>query len=184
MPPFSGRVPYVAAIVDLDEGPRAMTNVVDCEPEDLAVGMALEVTFAAISDELTSGRLGDPIHFNGHAWLDYALDPLVPMTWRYRGGAGSGVVRLMELVLRMDSRACGELWRRHADSRGVRPIVQADRDTRGALSSHDVGRSSWSGRGGVPRPPCSWAFRKRRKAWRMISLRLALRPSRVSSASR
>ena len=53
LPPFSGRVPYVAAIVDLDEGPRAMTNVVDCEPEDLAVGMALEVTFAAISDELT-----------------------------------------------------------------------------------------------------------------------------------
>ncbi|MDP9247112.1 MAG: Gfo/Idh/MocA family oxidoreductase [Candidatus Dormibacteraeota bacterium] len=47
---------------------------------------------SAIRDELTSGRLGDPIHFNGHAWFDYALDPLVPMTWRYRGGAGSGAL--------------------------------------------------------------------------------------------
>ena len=37
--------------------------------------------------------------------------------WNSRGGgAGSRVVRLMELVLRMDSRACGELWHRHADS--------------------------------------------------------------------
>jgi predicted dehydrogenase len=47
---------------------------------------------SAIRDELRSGRLGDPIHFNGHAWFDYALDPLVPMTWRYRGATGSGAL--------------------------------------------------------------------------------------------
>jgi uncharacterized OB-fold protein len=45
LPPWPERVPYVAAIVDLDEGPRMMTNVVDCEPDDVAIGMALEVTF-------------------------------------------------------------------------------------------------------------------------------------------
>ena len=44
-PPFRDRVPYVAAIVDLEEGPRMMTNVVDTPFEDLAVGMALTVTF-------------------------------------------------------------------------------------------------------------------------------------------
>ena len=33
-----------------------------------------------------------PIHFNGHAWYGYAFDPQVPMTWRYRGGPGSGVL--------------------------------------------------------------------------------------------
>jgi uncharacterized OB-fold protein len=43
----------VAAIVDLEEGPRAMTNVVGCEPERLAVGMRLEVAFEPISDEIT-----------------------------------------------------------------------------------------------------------------------------------
>ena len=31
LPPFPERVPYVAAVVDLEEGPRMMTNVVDCD---------------------------------------------------------------------------------------------------------------------------------------------------------
>ena len=53
LPPFHERVPYVAAIVDLEEGPRAMTNVVDCEFDDLAIGMPLEVTFREISDDYT-----------------------------------------------------------------------------------------------------------------------------------
>ena len=53
LPPFPERVPYVAAIVDLDEGPRMMTNVVDCEFDDLAVGMALEVTFREETDDIT-----------------------------------------------------------------------------------------------------------------------------------
>ena len=52
-PPFRDRVPYVAAIVDLAEGPRMMTNVVDCPFEELQVGMALKVTFQPISDDFT-----------------------------------------------------------------------------------------------------------------------------------
>jgi uncharacterized OB-fold protein len=51
LPPFRDRVPYVAAIVDLDEGPRMMTNIVDCPFEDLKVGMKLMVRFEALSDE-------------------------------------------------------------------------------------------------------------------------------------
>ena len=43
----------MAAIVDLAEGPRMMTNVVDTPFERLAVGMALRVRFMAISDEFT-----------------------------------------------------------------------------------------------------------------------------------
>ena len=53
MPPFRDRVPYVAAIVDLAEGPRMMTNVVDCPFDELQVGMALQVRFQPISDEFT-----------------------------------------------------------------------------------------------------------------------------------
>ena len=53
LPPFGERVPYVAAIVDLEEGPRMMTNVVDCDFDALAVGMALEVTFREETDEIT-----------------------------------------------------------------------------------------------------------------------------------
>ena len=45
LPPFDGRTPYVAAVVDLAEGPRMMTEVVGCGPSRLRVGMALEVAF-------------------------------------------------------------------------------------------------------------------------------------------
>ncbi|MFJ2259622.1 Zn-ribbon domain-containing OB-fold protein [Streptomyces sp. NPDC087844] len=45
LPPFGSRTPYAAAVVDLEEGPRMMTEVVDCGEEDLRVGMALEVAF-------------------------------------------------------------------------------------------------------------------------------------------
>lgn len=53
LPPFNDRLPYVAAAVDLDEGPRLMTNLVDCAPDDLVVGMAVEVTFRPLTDEIT-----------------------------------------------------------------------------------------------------------------------------------
>ncbi len=53
LPPFNERVPYVAAIVELDEGPRVMTNVEGTVFEDLHVGMALVVEDKAISDDVT-----------------------------------------------------------------------------------------------------------------------------------
>lgn len=53
LPPFGERVPYVAAVVELEEGPRMMTEVIDCPVEDLAVGMALELTFRELTDEVT-----------------------------------------------------------------------------------------------------------------------------------
>jgi uncharacterized protein len=53
LPPFAERVPYVAAVVDLEEGPRMMTNVVDCGHDALEVRMHVEVTFRPISDDVT-----------------------------------------------------------------------------------------------------------------------------------
>ena len=53
LPPFGERVPYVAAAVDLDEGPRMLTNVVGCEFDALTVGLPLEVSYQAISDDVT-----------------------------------------------------------------------------------------------------------------------------------
>ncbi|MFE4871462.1 Zn-ribbon domain-containing OB-fold protein [Streptomyces sp. NPDC056682] len=45
LPPFGERVPYVAAVVDLAEGPRMMTEVVGCGESALRIGMDLCVTF-------------------------------------------------------------------------------------------------------------------------------------------
>src|SRR5215470_14854139 len=42
-PFFKTRVPYVVAMIDLDEGVRIMTNVVDTPVDKLAVGMRVEV---------------------------------------------------------------------------------------------------------------------------------------------
>jgi uncharacterized OB-fold protein len=38
-------LPYVIAYVELDEGPRVLTNVVDCDPETVAVGQPVQVVF-------------------------------------------------------------------------------------------------------------------------------------------
>ena len=53
LPPWPDRVPYVAAVVDLEEGPRMLTNVEGCAPEELRVGMALRVTFREETEEIT-----------------------------------------------------------------------------------------------------------------------------------
>jgi len=53
LPPFNERVPYVAAVVDLDEGPRMMTNVEGCAEDDLEIGMPLVVDFRVETDEVT-----------------------------------------------------------------------------------------------------------------------------------
>jgi hypothetical protein len=47
--------PYVTAIVELEEGPRMMTNLVGVEPdpEKIRCDMPVEVTFEAFSDEIT-----------------------------------------------------------------------------------------------------------------------------------
>ncbi|HEX3786235.1 MAG TPA: OB-fold domain-containing protein, partial [Pseudonocardiaceae bacterium] len=50
--PFRDRLPYVAAMVELAEGPRVMSTVVGCDPADLRVGMALTVDFQPLNDEL------------------------------------------------------------------------------------------------------------------------------------
>ena len=53
LPPFNERVPYVAAVVELDEGPRVMTNIEDVDHADLRVGMRVGVHFRELNDEIS-----------------------------------------------------------------------------------------------------------------------------------
>ncbi|AXG81699.1 Gfo/Idh/MocA family protein [Streptomyces paludis] len=46
----------------------------------------------AIRREVTDGTLGRVQHFNGHYWCDYGHNPDAPMSWRYKGGIGSGAL--------------------------------------------------------------------------------------------
>lgn len=54
-PGFEDELPYAVAIVKLDEGPHMMTNIVGTEikPENLPAGMAVEVDFEDINDEIS-----------------------------------------------------------------------------------------------------------------------------------
>jgi uncharacterized protein len=52
-PGFEDQTPYAIAVVELDEGPRMMTNIVgiDNTPENLELDMALEVDFEDRGDQ-------------------------------------------------------------------------------------------------------------------------------------
>jgi uncharacterized OB-fold protein len=52
-PAFFADAPYNVAIVELEEGVRMHTNVVECANEDLRIGMPVEVVFEKIDDEVT-----------------------------------------------------------------------------------------------------------------------------------
>jgi len=53
LPPFSGQLPYVAAVVELEEGPRVMTRVINCDPTQLSIGMRLRMVATPLTDEVT-----------------------------------------------------------------------------------------------------------------------------------
>lgn len=44
-PGFAADVPYTVALVELDEGVKLLTNIVNCSPDDVAIGMRVRVTF-------------------------------------------------------------------------------------------------------------------------------------------
>lgn len=49
---FADAGDYVIAVVELDEGPHVTTNIVDCDPDQVTIGMAVEVVFAEATDGL------------------------------------------------------------------------------------------------------------------------------------
>ncbi len=51
-PYFKTRVPYAVAMVDLDEGVRLMTNIVDTPIESLRIGLRVVVLFEPGADEV------------------------------------------------------------------------------------------------------------------------------------
>ena len=60
LPPFSQRVPYNLSIVELDEGPRMLTNIVGGDPEAIRIDMPVE--FSPTLDEtqwMPTFRLAD-----------------------------------------------------------------------------------------------------------------------------
>ncbi|MEX1022118.1 MAG: Zn-ribbon domain-containing OB-fold protein [Dehalococcoidia bacterium] len=55
-PAFAEDVPYIVAVVELEEGPRLPVNIVNCEPDAMKVGLQVEVVFEAVNEEITLAR--------------------------------------------------------------------------------------------------------------------------------
>lgn len=52
-PAFADAIPYNVAEIELEEGPRYLAPVVDCENDDLYRGMPVAVVFEPVSEEIT-----------------------------------------------------------------------------------------------------------------------------------
>ncbi len=52
-PAFKDDVPYVVALIDLEEGPRMLSDLRDCPPEDAAIEMPVEVFFEDVPGSLS-----------------------------------------------------------------------------------------------------------------------------------
>ena len=52
-PGFVADVPYVLAIVELNEGWRMNTNIVNADPKDIAIGSPVEVVWDDVTPEFT-----------------------------------------------------------------------------------------------------------------------------------
>ncbi len=50
--PWGGLLPYVVAMVELEEGPRMMTNITGCDPEDVYIGMPVEAFTVEVEERL------------------------------------------------------------------------------------------------------------------------------------
>ena len=55
LPEFESRLPFIAVIVLFQDAPgiRFIANLVDCKPEDVRIGMAVEIFFQKVNEEVT-----------------------------------------------------------------------------------------------------------------------------------
>lgn len=54
---FEEQVPYPIAIIELEEGPRVTGQIVDCEPDEVRIGMKVESTFRKIQQDGHTGAI-------------------------------------------------------------------------------------------------------------------------------
>jgi uncharacterized OB-fold protein len=52
-PAFRADAPYIYGIVELDEGPRMVTNLVDCPLDEVKVDMPVTVAFDDVTEDVT-----------------------------------------------------------------------------------------------------------------------------------
>jgi predicted dehydrogenase len=82
--PLAGSVDDARAMVEMEGTADVVTSVGYTYRRSPAI--------AAIRDHVQSGELGELTLFSGRYWCDYGCDPRGPLSWRYKGGLGSGAL--------------------------------------------------------------------------------------------
>lgn len=54
---FENKTPYIMAIVKLVEGPCVTTQIVDCDPEEMRIGMKVKSVFRKIREDGEAGLI-------------------------------------------------------------------------------------------------------------------------------
>ncbi len=69
---FEQYLPYIIGLVELDEGPRVLTQIVDCKPEDLRIGMKVEACFRKIFEQEDGGIISYGFKFRPYddSWIN------------------------------------------------------------------------------------------------------------------
>jgi uncharacterized protein len=52
-PGFASEVPYALVVIELEEGARLVSNLIDCPPGEIRAGMPVEVVFDEVTPEVT-----------------------------------------------------------------------------------------------------------------------------------
>ena len=52
-PAFADAAPYAPVVVEMGEGVRVLSEVIDCSPQDLYIGMPVVVVFEEVTAEIT-----------------------------------------------------------------------------------------------------------------------------------
>jgi hypothetical protein len=52
-PAFQDDTPYAPIVIEMEEGVRLLSQVIDCAPDQLRIGMAVEVVFEDVTGEVT-----------------------------------------------------------------------------------------------------------------------------------
>ena len=55
-PAFAGDAPYAPVVVEMEEGVRLVSQMVECPPDALAIDLPVEVVFVAVTPEVTLPR--------------------------------------------------------------------------------------------------------------------------------
>jgi uncharacterized OB-fold protein len=55
-PAFMTEVPYAPVVIEMDEGVRLLSTVLDCGPEELEVGMPVEVVYQDVTNEVSLAK--------------------------------------------------------------------------------------------------------------------------------